>query len=167
MSCVSFTGVSRKLTAKERQLVEKHVKALTGVELFFSGAADGVDSWAAICAIKHHPGAKHVVLVPTWQRGTCKHNRKLPAMLKTLVKAYEDEPELTVKRCPPTARTPEGGLLRRDDMLAVNCTHGLAFPDRDAEVLRSGTWATIRRMRRLDRPVKLVPLDGGRVRVIK
>lgn len=49
-------------------------------------------------------------------------------------------------------------LARNTRMLELCTGHVLAFPKSNKEELRSGTWATIRRARKLDLPVDIHPL---------
>jgi hypothetical protein len=162
MSTVSFSGASRRLSTAEVAIVREQIEALHDVEVFFSGAAKGVDSVAAGIAIRTFPEARHVIIVPRWRGGACGHYG--PGVAAAREEARRLGSRLTVLRAPADASSEANGYLRRDDMLAVNGTHLLAFPPTRKEQKRgSGTWATIRRARKLDRVLKIVPLDGSKL----
>lgn len=170
MSLISFTGSSKRLSRTERGIVRSTVESLAGpVEVFFSGAGRGVDIESAGSAIEVFPESKHVILIPTWAPTrtapprTCKHDRAGIAALSKL--AAELGVFMEWRWCEPGIGDEATGLLRRDDFLAVNCTHMVGWPETLRELQRSGTWATIRRARRLNRQIKIVPLDGGRAKV--
>jgi hypothetical protein len=43
--------------------------------------------------------------------------------------------------------------LARNTCIVLNCEHLIAAPKEDSEVLRSGTWSTIRRARKEHKPL--------------
>lgn len=160
MTIISFTGVARRLSRNEKRLVRHTIEQLRGEPtLFFSGAATGVDVFAAACAMGAFPAAKHVILVPHYRRSLneldqlvpCQHDAAAVAQLQA------DGADVLSTGAVGTEAT---GYMRRNDMLAVNCTHMVAFPPTGEEQLRDGTWATVRRARDLGRPVLVVPLNG-------
>lgn len=162
-NAISFTGEARKLSQSELTLIERTVKSLKNVKLFFSGGATGVDCYAGWMAVHHHPEAKHRVIIPQWKEGACRYAIGGVARIAReaeLIGADFDTIEVS-----PTASTHNDGYMIRNDMLAVNCTHMVAFPNTGDEEQRSGTWATVRRGRRMERPIRIVPLDGTRARI--
>jgi hypothetical protein len=159
---ISFTGPSRNLSTKERKIVEKTIRGLKGYpDIFFSGAAAGVDTTAAEYAMRIFPEARHVVLTPCWKKThdgkvkSCKYDKGGVKWLKIVAK--EVGANLTVKKAQAGVGSETTGMMVRNDMLALNCTHMVAFPDKKT-FYRSGTWATINRAKKLNRPVKLVVL---------
>lgn len=52
----------------------------------------------------------------------------------------------------------EGGYMRRNDKTVELATELHAFPQTPVPVLRSGTWATVRRAERKPIPVFFLPL---------
>lgn len=53
-----------------------------------------------------------------------------------------------------------GGYMARNDRLAAEADSLIAYPSTSEEELRSGTWSTVRRFRKLGKPVTIVPLDS-------
>jgi hypothetical protein len=51
--------------------------------------------------------------------------------------------------------------LERNRLIMENCNHLLAVPAEYAEVLRSGTWATVRYARVAKKPITLILPDGS------
>lgn len=168
MTIVSFTGSATKLTEKEKRIVKRHVYGIKSQpSAFFSGAAPNVDIWAAACAIKAWPESRHVVIVPMYVPApgksvlTCKHDAEGVARLEATAEKYGAEFEVEMSGRFAGHGDEAAGLLRRDDVLAVSCTHMMAFPKKPKELTRSGTWATIRRGRKLQRKIMIVPLSTG------
>lgn len=166
MSAISFTGKSGKLSKDEKKIVAEHIGAIKGTpRIFRNGCATGVDIYAAECAVRSFPDSKHLFMIPTWAPSAsappqpCKRDRDGMSRLNKL--AVELGVWCKWEWCSPGVGSEAKGLLRRDDILAVNCSHLLAFPRTDREEKRSGTWATIRRARKLGRGIKVVPLDGS------
>lgn len=56
---------------------------------------------------------------------------------------------------PPAARTAEA-MLARNRVVVGSCSLLIAAPETDKEVLRSGTWATVRYARHAELPVLLL-----------
>jgi predicted Rossmann fold nucleotide-binding protein DprA/Smf involved in DNA uptake len=164
MIAISFTGVSRRLSNEERLFVQKTIANIKGYpDAFFSGMAPGVDVAAAEFAMQTFPEAKHICLIPTWQKTNgsrvlkCKHHVESVKYLKLVAK--EVGANLTLRKADAGVGSEAKGLLRRNDILAVNCTHMMAFPETKKEHTRSGTWATVRRARKLNRKVLIKPLS--------
>lgn len=51
--------------------------------------------------------------------------------------------------------------MARNQWMADNADELAAYPNTSQEQLRSGTWSTVRRFRKLDKPVYLFPTDEG------
>ena len=166
---LSFTGVGRELGRKERKILGNALKKVRVEPRFvYSGAQVGVDVLAANYALQLWPEAKHIVLVPTFctryehgkpvDQRVCKYDTKGVRDLQHL--AAELDADIRVTFAQPGIGKPAAGYLRRDDMLAQNCTHLMAFPNTGTEQQRSGTWATVRRGVAQMRPVLVTPLNG-------
>lgn len=56
---------------------------------------------------------------------------------------------------------PERGALGRNRIIAISCEHLLATPGEMHEVVRSGTWATVRYARQNKKPITIVFPDGS------
>lgn len=111
------------------------------VSEFRTGAAFGIDSLCFYAALPIFPSTKHHVFVPQG----CRYNQDLVGFAK--------QEQHRVTGVP-------GGYLKRDDALVEGADLLLAFPETMNEVLRSGTWSTIRRAWKRDVPVRYYPLDG-------
>ena len=109
-----------------------------GVGEFHYGGAFGVDTWCASVATALYPEAAHILHVPLG----CRWNERLERL-------YEFDEVIYV----------EGGYMKRNDSLVEAAGRLLAFPKTANEVLRSGTWATIRRARKAGVPVLMFPLS--------
>jgi predicted Rossmann fold nucleotide-binding protein DprA/Smf involved in DNA uptake len=160
MIVISFTGVSRKLDQTDRLWIADTIGKLKSGDVFLSGAAEGVDVWAAECAITQFPEARHEVVIPAWLNDggislPCPYDVDGVKGLSKL--ASENQVELAIRLGPPGADHADGYMLRNDE-LAHGCTHLVAFPEGSKEQRRSGTWSTVRRARKLNRPVKVAPL---------
>lgn len=108
---------------------------------FRTGAAFGIDSACYHYAVFLFRHAEHRVFVPQGQR----YNQELVALAR-----QEGHDIVGVP----------GGYLKRDDALVDGATLLLAFPETMNEVLRSGTWSTIRRAWKRDITVMYFPLDN-------
>lgn len=72
-----------------------------------------------------------------------------------------DEPyNVQTRRLVHEVRPIAGSYMDRNDALVADCDVLLAFPATPREVLRSGTWATIRRARKAGKEIRFFPLDG-------
>lgn len=167
---LSFTGVGRELGRHERKICGDALKKVKSAPtLVHSGAQVGIDVLSANYALQLWPDAIHVVLIPTFCTkfhegkavGTtpCKYDHGGVLGLRELAKDLGAD--LRVKFSEPGIGKPAAGYLRRDDLLAQNCSHMMAFPNTGTEQRRgSGTWATIRRGIAQFRPVLVTPLNG-------
>lgn len=116
---------------------------------FRTGAAYGIDSAAYWCALAVAPEhVKHTVMVPQG-------------------KWYNQDLVLYAKQEGHNIVGVPGGYLKRDDALVEGADLLLAFPQSGDEVLRSGTWATIRRARKRNMTIRMKPLDELREAVLE
>lgn len=164
---VAITGTSSKLNEAQIEIITRTLAEIESEDIgaWWTGAAKGVDAIAAGVLLRLYPEAKHRVLIPRWRGGVCKHYKPGVVQMKRMAK--EGGVDLKVVKAPNTARSEAAGLLLRDDVLAVNCTHMVGFPSGAKEEQRSGTWATLRRAWRLNRPTLVVPLDGSKRQIHK
>ena len=133
MLCVGFTGTRRGLTEKQRHRL-KMALCHSGVCEFHHGDCVGADQEAAELVAAF--GRSRIVVHP---------------------------PSVSSQRAYTpwgTARTPKGYLERnrdivRETQVLVGC------PGEQQEILRSGTWATIRFAIKLGRPILLIFPDGS------
>jgi predicted Rossmann fold nucleotide-binding protein DprA/Smf involved in DNA uptake len=125
------------LMPDEVPIVHEVIRNLTGVKLFTTGGAYGVDTEAAIAAWKYQSYNRLQVCVPTG-------------------KAYNE----ATRKLGKVIEVP-GGYMARNDAIVAHSDVLLAFPRTREEVVRSGTWATIRRARKAGVEVRLYPLDEG------
>lgn len=132
------TGPHENVTTGQLWYVRSIVGGLKDVDEFTSGGAWKVDTAASVAAWLAHTRAHHRVVLP----------EGLP---------YDpawDAPMSGVE----IVRVP-GGYMARNDALVTYGDVLLAFPPTASEVLRSGTWATIRRARAAGLEVRYFPLD--------
>lgn len=123
------------ISASGEELVRGVVAALPAGTVLVSGGAYGVDTLAAESARER--GLRVILAVPAGKW----HNERLSEDLGCRV---EEVP---------------GGYMARNDRLAELADVLYAFPPTAREELRSGTWATVRRFRRLGKTVHLTPFD--------
>ena len=104
-------------------------------DTIFSGAAFGVDTAGARAA--QLAGAKLTLIRPAdlW------HNDNLTEIADHVINVY-------------------GSYMERNDRLALEADRLVAYPLSAVEQLRSGTWATVRRFRKLGKPVEIRPIDS-------
>jgi hypothetical protein len=164
MPAVAVTGPSRRLEKVERNLLIISIESLKAVEEFWSGAAAGVDCLAAGAALRAFPKAKHRIVIPRWKGGVCPHYTPGVRVLREI--AAREGAELEVMGGPKDGKDEAAGYLRRNDLLAEKGSHLLAYVS-STNRYRSGEWATIDRFRKLDKAVKLVPLDGSTTKILQ
>lgn len=115
---------------------------------FVSGAAAGVDTYFALLARLLYPDVPVTLLIP----GSERHNDQLVATFR--VNAIPGDVIIIGPQLKTTGET----MMARNDLIISNCDVLLAFPRTLHETVRSGTWATIRRARKADRPYRLTSL---------
>lgn len=150
---VVFTGV-RKLMLGQFSYVDEVLEALRG-NVFISGGAPGMDQYCSEYCVENFKGAKHIVVIPfNYKQGNDIH----------LIKMEKAGAEIIYLPRPPRRNdVPE--LVRNSFMIttAMEMNGALAklvaFPGGPDEVLRSGTWSTIRRARKAGMKIELHPLS--------
>jgi hypothetical protein len=146
------TGVSRLLTEAEMSFI---YNAINGLDLqpgdeFVSGGAYGVDTSAALAALTLQPEATHRLCLPNGNM----FNNALDGLWASIGAEY-----MIIEKAD------KPGYMARNDLLVKRIgKRGLltAFPEHEAEERRSGTWATVRRARKLGTRVVILPLDEVR-----
>lgn len=121
-----------------------NIKAKYNIREVTTGAAFGADTAAYYVALGLWPAALHRVCVPSGLY----HNEALVADARRRERLVIDV---------------EGGYLKRDDVIVDHTDVLVSFPRSNIEVLRSGTWATIRRGRDAKCVMEYYPLDGSEV----
>jgi hypothetical protein len=144
----SATGIT-ELTPRGRAKVRYAVKQLPEVEELTSGAAFGTDTEFALSGIRYHPDALHRLVVPA-----APHNQRLVEQFVGL----SDQHNIAIEFGPVFVKYGEA-YMARNDMLVAHCETLEAFPKTEHEVLRSGTWATVRRALKAEKVVVLHPLE--------
>jgi hypothetical protein len=112
-----------------------------------SGCAFGVDTDSTLEAIKLWPDVTIWCVVPA-----AYHNSRF-------VEAMRQRPGTKVIRV-PERKNASDSYMARNDMMAEISTDLAAFPHDSIEEIRSGTWATVRRFRKRNKPVYILPLSG-------
>lgn len=141
----SVTGTTELSGNAQERIIYEALYAIAGdVDKFYTGGADGVDSYCAQVGFEH-------CINEVWSENTELWG-VVPAGLywnrKTL--EYFDLVEYI-----------NGDYMDRNDVLVARAEVLLAFPKTRFEERRSGTWATIRRARKAKVPVWAYPLDGS------
>lgn len=144
MRIVAFTGPEH-LRGGQEPYVRGIVRQLDDVVGFVSGCAKGVDSVAGWEALMQFPEAEHDFIVPNNFRYNTEmikviENRKLSGKVRITYLS-------------------EGGPLDRNHWMADISTEVYAFPRTAKEILRSGTWSTIRYAKKIGNKVTMYPLD--------
>lgn len=135
----SVTG-NTEIPIDAYKILSHALTEITEVEEFNTGGADGIDTEAAKLAwqLFDRVNVVHRLFYPEgkyWNKETLNYtNVHIPV---------------------------PGGYLKRDDALAEACDILLAFPRNGFEIMRSGTWATVRRARKANRIIVFYPLDGS------
>lgn len=143
----SCTGPTHPPTGLVRHVADVLLHQLTDGTEFTSGAAIGVDTAWALAAFAYYPKAKHRLIVPA-----APHNEALVD--------WAADHGFEIVNAPRLADDASSYLARNDLLVATRFTDTLvAFPVTEEEILRSGTWATIRRARRSELPVLLRALE--------
>jgi len=115
-----------------------------------SGCALGIDTMWIVLAKERWPDARILLVIPQ-----AFHNE---ALVKEFKRLYGREVEIVYAREAPSA--PQAYMLRNDLLAEMNDVL-IAHPTTSDEKMRSGTWATVRRFRKLKKPIYIEPLDGA------
>lgn len=140
---LAITGLSNTAGYDAERIIREALESYTDVEGIATGGAFGVDTLAIKLAKQIHPHAERPLYYPVerrWNEETKKYATELIPVM--------------------------GSYLDRDDRLAAypkltTCGRMAAFPKNNNEIVRSGTWATVRRARKLGVPVDIFPLSDA------
>lgn len=146
MTRYSVTGVSRELEPRETAIVNLVIAGLDDATEISTGCAHGVDTAAHLAGLKFHPRIYHRLCIPA-----APHNDSL---------APGPRASRIIIDYAPKGFSHSDSYMNRNERLVRHADILLAFPETDAEELRSGTWATIRRARRAGVGVEIHPLNG-------
>lgn len=138
---IAFSGCEVIDFVPDGLYVRSVVRDLTHPAALITGGARGVDTVAALAARDFHPGVEQRIIYPDGRWN-------------------EDLRE----QVPGATFYPGGSYMERNDALVEHADLLIAFPRTEHEVLRSGTWATVRRARKRGVEVRLHPLDSIRPR---
>ena len=124
-----------------------------------SGCAFGIDTDAIMAFLKIFPAIKRVYLVvPGAPYNVAWVNECLG------IHSPMERTAVTVHRMPVRTQPIAKAYMARNDYVAEHADKLVAFPHQAEEQLRSGTWATVRRFEKLDKPVIVRPtaevIDG-------
>lgn len=133
---LAISGPTELTAERQRFVAINFGERLKNVTTIVSGAAYGVDTVGAVEA-----WVRDIQLILTVPAG-CWHNTGLYKHEDALVKTV----------------MVQGGYMKRNDATAEQADALIAYPPSSQEELRSGTWATVRRFRKLGKPVTIVPL---------
>lgn len=145
-----FTGV-QQIVGPQFRYINEVLDALKA-NVFITGCAYGIDTYVANECIRNFPKARHIGVVPYGYKFNDVHIHGM-----TLAGEVWDMAK-------PKNKSEHPNLLRNDYMLELaqelnkNTAKLIAFPGGPKEVLRSGTWSTIRRARKRNMPVEIYPL---------
>jgi hypothetical protein len=144
---VSVTGPILVVHGQDHYIADAIEELPLHVTEFTTGAAFGVDTLAARIAVVRLPDTVHRIVAPAKL-----HNDELaPA----LIRDYGSNRRIEL------VQMPEGSsYLDRNEYMVDLCDVLLAFPDTEREMLRSGTWHTVRAARRKGKVIKFFPLNG-------
>lgn len=158
LSPVVFSGV-RSIRTAQFFLIDEVLNNLKA-DTFITGGAYGVDMYTCINAVRSFPRARHIVVVPWGYALNDVH-------IAWCLACREEGINIEVLDMPkPKRKDQHPNLIRNEYMLdlaiALNESKKrprlIAFPGGSDEVLRSGTWATIRRARDRDFDIQIHPL---------
>lgn len=115
-----------------------------------SGCAPGVDSdWIEFAAM-HWPDSAIELVVPA-----APHNQRLVEHFRRRYRA-----RVTIKRMPARPGWSNSEIyMERNGELQHRADVLFAFPSQPREVLRSGTWATVRRFKKVGKPIYVEHVD--------
>lgn len=136
---VGFTGTRRGMTAEQIRTL-KRFRSKWGATLHH-GACDGADTEA--CGIFFQKR--------WWTHAWPSHNPNDIAMAQSHTIHWPD----------PTAPGEGWEPLRRNRLIVDASDMLIATPAQAKEVLRSGTWATIRYARQMKKPIYIIWPDGS------
>lgn len=148
---VVFTGVQH-IVGPQFRYINDVLDALRG-NVFITGGAYGIDTYVATRLLDMFPKARHICVVPYEYKANEVHHLTM-----------EKRGELW-DMAKPTRKSDVPELLRNDYMLELaqelnaDTAKLVAFPGGPNEVLRSGTWSTIRYARKREMKIEIHPLS--------
>jgi len=149
VTVVAVTGARGFRKGEEeiaRGIVRKTLEGLQGVTEFRTGAAFGVDTVACEVGLNSFKKAWHRLYVPDQP-----HNADVVEMFDL----WRDARRADI------IRMPKGSSYRDRNIAMVEGAEMVcAFPSTGEEIVRSGTWMTVRLARRAGVPLLVVPLSG-------
>lgn len=136
---IGMTGTRRGLTIQQKYAVKTLFKELYNLKEFHHGDCVGADEQVAAFIKNNYPSVEIIGHPP----------------LKNTLRAY----------FPSTKNLPLKDYIERNHDIVNYSDLMLGFPGEMHEVLRSGTWATIRYSKKIERPLIIVFPNGDIVRV--
>lgn len=131
---VGFTGTQRGMTRRQQRALREVLAGLRGVSALHHGDCVGADAQAHDIARLH--------FIP--------------------VHLHPPDDDAKRARCGGAAlEHPPRPYLERNGDIAAACGVLIAAPRQSSEILRSGTWATVRAARRLGRQIIIIGPDGA------
>lgn len=143
MSIIAFSGPENLRGTQESYVCE--IVRRQHANGYVSGCARGVDSAAGWEALKFFPQASHTFVVPNEFRYNVE-------MVKTIEKTKLSDKVQVVSLT-------TGGPLERNQYMDDISDELVAFPKTKFEIIRSGTWHTIRYAQKIGNKVTIYPLD--------
>ncbi len=126
---------TRKIAPEQNIIVRKAIEELDDIDTLITGGAYGVDTQAAYAGYLYHRNCHRLIYIPKGKW----HN---PV-------TYEYGEVFPVA----------GGYMARNQAIADDCDILLAFPQTADEQWRSGTWATVRKARKANKEVIILPIN--------
>jgi hypothetical protein len=158
MTRIAVTG-PEAISKGGHEMVHSVMPSLVAGTEFISGAAEGVDTLFALLAYDYFPRAKHTICVPR-----ARHNRILVEHFQALTRLNPDA-DIQILLTPVEPKSKNPHIFRDEYMISLLAGKDdllLAFPHTSKEVLRSGTWTTIRRAREADTQIFGFPLNSDK-----
>lgn len=161
-SVVVFSG-TRSIQTAQFPYVDAAIDALKA-KAFVSGGAYGIDSYCATEAIRRFPKAHHEIIIP-WN-----YNQNEVHAFWCMNKAAEGLDVNVLEMPKPPNRSQHPAIFRNEYMIkkALKLAKAMdteallvAFPGGPTELIRSGTWTTIRRARAAGMRVEIHPLTNA------
>lgn len=139
----SFTGTSRLPTDIDNSIfIRSSLESLDEPDEVYTGGAYGVDTEVHNFATEMWPKAKLFLILPA-----VPFNEEV-LDTKGVIHLWTSEGQTNSK-----------SYMIRNDALVALCDKLIAFPLTATEERRSGTWATVRRAKKANKPVTLFPLS--------
>ncbi|NIN68884.1 MAG: hypothetical protein GTO63_30195 [Anaerolineae bacterium] len=141
VSVIGFTGTRKGMTPEQEKEVDYFLRVLGPPNSVWHGGAIGADEQFHELVLCRWPAGVHICVLPVEHKD----------------RSERIEPGPWVHIFPPVKNP-----LERNRTIARACLHLICTPKDASEVLRSGTWATVRYARRVMRTHTLIYPDGSR-----